>query len=108
MTSASPRSICSELLGSRFEGHIRKEMESSAIGNPSNDVEEAPSTVKAGHARVRVEMADSTKTVSVREVRVKQSGIIDSDNEGDGDVKESEGLHFARYIRNTACERSSQ
>ena len=69
-------------------------MESTPIGNPSNDVEEAPLTVKAGHARVRVEMADDTKTVSVRDVRVKQSGIIDSDNEGDGDVKEAEGSSF--------------
>ena len=85
-------------------------MESSPIGNPSNDVEEAPLTVKAGHARVRVELADSTKTVSVRDVRVKQSGIIDSDNEGDGDVKEHEheGSRVASYVRNAAYERSSQ
>ena len=66
-------------------------MESSPIGNPSNDVEEAPLTVKAGHARVRVELADSTKTVSVREGRLKQSGIIDSDNEGDCDAEKAEG-----------------
>ena len=69
-----------------FEG-----MEPSTIGNPSDDVEEARLSVKGGHPRVRVELADATKMVSVRDDRVKQSGIIDSDNEGDCDVEKAEG-----------------
>ena len=60
---------------------------------PSKELSEAaPVVLKAGHARVRVELADeSIKAASVQTLKVKQSGIIDSDNEGDGDVKKAEG-----------------
>jgi hypothetical protein len=83
--------IGSELLGNRLKGVVFEEMEPSTIGNPSDDVEEAPLSVKGGNSRVRVELADATKMVSVRDDRVKQSGIIYSDNEGDCDVEKAEG-----------------
>lgn len=66
-------------------------MEPTTIGNPTDEVEEAPLSVKAGNPRVRVELADASKTVLVRDDRVKQSGIIDNDNEGDCDVEKAEG-----------------
>jgi hypothetical protein len=81
----------SELLGNRLKREVFEEMEPSTIGNPSDDVEEAPLSVKGGHPKVRVELTDATRIVSVRDDRVKHSGIIDSDNEGDNDVEKAEG-----------------